>query len=263
MKRSRVFRLVPAISLACMLLAFGYERADGNNTDVKVDNPGEDLGENRRRELDWLCREASNEAELYRKLGRHDDAIRLVEEYVEKLEKTDYERYPVLVGQLYSELASAYDAAAEANIQREGGDWESLSELPVASEYMDRAIEWERKAVQLYERSGELIFISGHLEMLAIYYQLIGDFGAAEETLKKDISYAENAPLDGFAMRTMPFYAKRYLMDLYIDQERIDEAREVEREMEMMIEERGITEYSTQDVRDMFEDMVERMRRCR
>lgn len=187
----------------------------------KNSGPKKDSKRDERREyMRSLFSTTEEKADEKMALGKYEDAIRIIEKNIARLKRTDYEELPSRAATFYKLLSHAH--------------------LKAAFSHMQPLLESKKKDVELMERSGDLALESLAISTLAGAYAFAGEMKLAEETHKRAIAVAETAPVekgndDSFDRNDAVFHAKEGLMEFYLQARRIGEAKEIGKELQLMI----------------------------
>jgi tetratricopeptide (TPR) repeat protein len=134
-------------------------------------------------------------------------------------------------------------------IGKKGKSGCSISET--ASGYMNQAIQWQRKVVELHKKADSLSILTENLSLLGGYYELIQDLKSAEEAYKEAVTCAENDPSEGKEKDRALFNSKLELARFYKENNKPEEARELAGELEVMVEQGRSGVYTKEDVMEL------------
>jgi tetratricopeptide (TPR) repeat protein len=199
--------------------------------------------EERRKYLGKLFSRTEKEVDNKIRRSEYDGAIALLNSKIARLEKKDYEDLPSKVGTFYGFLHVVHFKAAFA--------------------HMKAALEAQEKCVELRTKSGDLALQALSMSSLASLHQFLGDMNRAEEIFRTAIAVAEAAPIEGgenpdYGRYYAVFDTKTELMRFYIWNGRIDEARIMAKELNLMIESGQVSGPSRtkQDVESWFSPKI-------
>jgi tetratricopeptide (TPR) repeat protein len=226
MKSKKNLWLVFTVSFVCMVFVYEHAgvKADDTNTGVKE----------RRKYLVDLWRTTRIQVGEKEAQGQYDDAIKLIEEAMEELGEADYEELPDIAGRFHSTLSDIY--------------------FSDASKTMTKSLQSQQKCVELFEKSDHLAGISMATSSLASIYMFVGALKTSEETHEKAVEYAELVPLDDpIGRHRAAFMAKDWLLSFYKNIGEDDKAREIGKELELMIERKQMKNYTKEYIRKKLE----------